>query len=127
MPARIFLLTFALSLFCSSFSQKLPSLIPYRKGDKWGYCDSTKKIIIEPKYDWAPLFYKGYARVEADNKKFFIDEKGNIVKMPKAFLKLPDFISCIDYFVYSSYGTYVFKKKKKYGLKNFKNEITLPA
>lgn len=25
--------------------------IPYRKGNKWGYCDSTKKILIKPAYD----------------------------------------------------------------------------
>jgi hypothetical protein len=31
-------------------AQNLPNLIPYRKGDKWGFCDSTKKIIISPKY-----------------------------------------------------------------------------
>src|SRR5947209_576914 len=26
-------------------------LIPYRKGDKWGFCDGRKQIVIEPKYD----------------------------------------------------------------------------
>ncbi len=34
--------------------QKLPldeNLIPYRKGDKWGFCDSSKQIIISLMYD----------------------------------------------------------------------------
>jgi predicted metalloprotease len=35
---------------------KLPVLIPFRKGDKWGYCDRNKKIIIEPKYDQVYFF-----------------------------------------------------------------------
>jgi hypothetical protein len=26
-------------------------LIPYRKGDKWGFCTPDKKIVISPKYD----------------------------------------------------------------------------
>lgn len=27
------------------------SYIPYRKGNKWGYCDTAKKVIIKPAYD----------------------------------------------------------------------------
>lgn len=26
-------------------------LIPYRRGTKWGFCDESKRIIIQPKYD----------------------------------------------------------------------------
>ena len=28
------------------------TLIPYRKKDKWGFCDRNKKIVIQPVYDW---------------------------------------------------------------------------
>jgi len=31
-------------------------LIPYRKGDKWGYCTPDKKIVIAPKYDDSTRF-----------------------------------------------------------------------
>lgn len=37
-------------------AQKLPELIPYRKGDKWGYADSTGKIVIAPTYDGVSFF-----------------------------------------------------------------------
>lgn len=42
----------------SAFAQ-LPELIPYRKGDLWGYSDSTGKIIIPCKYTAVSLFRKG--------------------------------------------------------------------
>lgn len=33
-------------------SSKLQFLIPYRKGDKWGFCDLQKNILIEPRFDF---------------------------------------------------------------------------
>ena len=39
-------------------------LIPYRKGDKWGYCTPNKKIVIAPKFDDGTRFFdKGLAWV----------------------------------------------------------------
>lgn len=38
---------------------RLPDLIPYRKGQYYGYCDSTKKIIIACKFQEAGLFEYG--------------------------------------------------------------------
>ena len=38
-------------------------LIPYRKGDKWGFCTPDKKIVITPKYDGAGGFIEGLAWV----------------------------------------------------------------
>ena len=35
-------------------------LIEYRKGNKWGYCDTNKKIIIKPKYDDVSLIFEDY-------------------------------------------------------------------
>lgn len=32
------------------------NVIPYRKGDKWGYCDKNKKILLEPKYEAVTFF-----------------------------------------------------------------------
>ena len=42
----------------------LPDLIPYRKGDKWGFCNRKKEIVIECVYDEVGLFKEGLARVE---------------------------------------------------------------
>ena len=39
------------------------SLIPYRKGDKWGYADPQRNIVITPKYNEAQWFSEGLAAV----------------------------------------------------------------
>ncbi len=46
-------------------SQPRQALIPYRKGELWGYCDTNKKIIIPIKYHRAFPFINGKALVEA--------------------------------------------------------------
>jgi|GEM_PF-3124354 len=63
----------------SLFAQRLPDLIPYRKKDKWGYADSTGKILIKPKYVSAGWFQEGKARVETENSYLHIDEQGVVL------------------------------------------------
>ncbi|HTF02398.1 MAG TPA: WG repeat-containing protein, partial [Bacteroidia bacterium] len=58
---------------------RLPDLIPYRKGDLWGYVDSTKKIIIEPVYDNVEFFEFGRAVVQKKGKQGVIDPSGKTV------------------------------------------------
>ncbi|HMS41832.1 MAG TPA: WG repeat-containing protein [Pyrinomonadaceae bacterium] len=58
-------------------------LIPYRKGDKWGFCDASKNIVIEPKYENAEVFVESLARVELNGKYGFIDKIGNEIVYPK--------------------------------------------
>jgi hypothetical protein len=41
-------------------SDCLPDLIPYRKGDKWGFCDLNKKIVIQCIYDDIKLCANGF-------------------------------------------------------------------
>lgn len=66
--------------FEATFAQKLPSLIPYRKGDKWGYCNKNRKIIIPCTYANASPFVEGLARVSNKDEKYgFIDSKGKVV------------------------------------------------
>lgn len=55
------------------------SLIPYRKGDKWGYSDPARTIIITPKYDDAQFFSQGYAAVKVGNKWGYINMAGKMV------------------------------------------------
>lgn len=45
-------------------------LIPYRQGEKWGYVDTHKKIVIPCQFDEALFFKNGYAVVK---RKTFID------------------------------------------------------
>ena len=55
-------------------------LIPYRKGDKWGFCDSNKRIVIPLKYGYAFPFSEGLAMVELNYGKYgFINESGEEV------------------------------------------------
>src|ERR1035437_7262408 len=64
--------------FYSAFAQS--QFIPYRKGDKWGYCNYKKEIIIPCKYDSVGFFYDCYrAIVEVDRKYGYIDTTGRIV------------------------------------------------
>jgi hypothetical protein len=54
MRKNLLLVLFSFShLFLSA---RLPDLIPYHQGNLWGYCDSTKKIIIPCKYTYVSLF-----------------------------------------------------------------------
>lgn len=54
-------------------------LIPYRKSDSWGFCDSNKNIVIIPKYDFVYSFSEGLACVKLNDKYGFIDKRGQEV------------------------------------------------
>jgi hypothetical protein len=62
---------------CSQAQQK--RFIPYRAGDKWGYCDEAKKILISPQFKKTNLFYGDLAVTESDSGMFIIDRKGKRV------------------------------------------------
>ena len=60
--------------------QAQPDLIPYRKGDQWGYCDKDKKILIQPRFEEVNFFTSIYgnmaAKVKRDGKYGLISEAG---------------------------------------------------
>lgn len=58
---------------------RLPDLIPYRKGNLWGYADSTRKMVIEPVYDNVEFFVFGRAVVKKNGKYGVIDRHGSMV------------------------------------------------
>lgn len=76
MKISCFLLLFSFSfLYC----QAQPPLIPYKKGEKWGYCDKYKNIIISCIYTSAAPFSEGLARVGNHKYKMgFITTKGKV-------------------------------------------------
>jgi len=45
--------------------------------------DKTGKIIIEPQYDYANVFYEGIAPVCKDNKYGYIDKTGTYLIKPE--------------------------------------------
>jgi WG containing repeat len=55
------------------------SLIPYRKGDMWGYASPDKTIIIKPEYEEAQRFYEGFAAVKKGGKFGYINKEGKVV------------------------------------------------
>ena len=54
-------------------------LIPYRKGDQWGFCKKDKTLIIQPEYDNAWPFKNGLAKVEKDGKQGYINKRNKVV------------------------------------------------
>ncbi len=81
------------SLF--TFHALYGQMIPYHKGEKWGFCDTAKVIKIPPKYESVDLFNHGHAKFSVKNHWGFVDTLG------KEFL-FPDSISFIAY-----YGEYI--------------------
>ncbi|TAE30625.1 MAG: hypothetical protein EAZ91_09845 [Cytophagales bacterium] len=53
-----------------------PDLIPYRKGNKWGFCDRNKKIVIDCVYDLDWFFQEGRASVKKDGKWGCLNAQG---------------------------------------------------
>ena len=57
---------------------KLPDLIPYRKGDKWGYANIKGEIVIKPGNSRVEFFSENkFLRVEKDTLVGIIDNQGN--------------------------------------------------
>jgi len=75
--------------------------IPYRKGDRWGYCHKNKKIVIPIRFEEAYPFSRksgGLALVMVNNKYGFIDTKGNMV-IPAIYDLAVDFsegFACVE-------------------------------
>jgi WG containing repeat len=63
--------------------QAATRLRPVQLNGKWGYIDSTGKIVIEPRFAWAEEFSEGLAAFEnEDGKHGYIDETGKVVIEP---------------------------------------------
>src|SRR5689334_733438 len=61
-----------------------PRLRPIQQNGKWGYIDSSGKIVIKPQFVWAEEFSEGLAAFENDDGKHgYIDESGAVVIEPK--------------------------------------------
>lgn len=80
MNSKKLLLAFFISLSISSFAQRPDlSMIPYRKGDLWGYATPEKRIIIKPAYEETNFFYEGFASVRKGTKYGYLNKAGNQV------------------------------------------------
>jgi hypothetical protein len=84
-PLRISLLCFFILLahFASAQSARDVEdprlLLPVRVGQKWGFADTAKNMVITPEYDAANNFSDGLAIVEKNKKAFAIDQTGRVL------------------------------------------------
>ena len=51
--------------------------------EKYGFVDTTGKIVVEPQFDFIFDFRNGFAHVEIDNKRGFVNKYGQIVVEPQ--------------------------------------------
>lgn len=111
----------------SSWAQKPQIVVPFRSGNKWGYCDTLRKIKIKPKYDTVSLFdydmvYKGghvFAEVKMNGKPMMINEKGTVAVPPKyEYIKL---INGLEE------PTFIISKNNKFGLFGKGKELFPPV
>lgn len=70
------LIGFVLAPIAHSFGQ---DLIPFRKGDKWGFSTVDKKIVIAPKYEAVDWFSEGLAAVKSNGKWGYINADGKLI------------------------------------------------
>ena len=90
--------------------------IPYRKGDRWGYCDKNKKIVIPIRFEHAFPFSRksgGLALVMVNDKVGFIDTKGNMV-IPAIYDYANDFSEGLAYVKVNDERGYIDKRGVQY-------------
>lgn len=66
----LFSVLFLLTFFSAFTQPDWPNLIPYRRGNLWGYCDSAKRVVIKPAYDSASIYQDVYN--SATKERFYL-------------------------------------------------------
>ncbi len=144
MKQQLYILTLILVGYISSaFGQ---DLFPYRQGTKWGFCDSTKKLVITPKYQSADIFSNcNISTIKLNDKYGFINKAGKEITSIKfdrwtffwhckTYVWLNNKVGVIDTngkviipIIYDdisfTIGTIGVKQKDKWGLYNFKGKL----
>ena len=66
----------------NSQKQYFPELIPFRDGEKWGYSDRSKRLVVAPKYSQTFPFVGDIAKVQLEDKWGLIDRDGKEILAP---------------------------------------------
>ncbi|MFK8008532.1 MAG: WG repeat-containing protein [Saprospiraceae bacterium] len=98
------------------FSQDNPNLVPFKKGDLWGFAEKDGTLKINPQYDKVDFFGRGRAKVWKNKNQGFINPQGeNLVEL---IYQKTDFLYLGDQ-LFSA------KKGKKWGVVNSKKKTLL--
>ena len=126
-------LVFAFSV-ANFFGQELPALIPFLKGNQFGFVNQKKKMIIPPKFTFAYPFgyvqrhsiFPSYALVQIKNTMYLVDEKGKLIK-EEDFLKKNEFADFpppqMEEMITNTYS--VFEKNGKKGVEDDNKKVVL--
>ena len=94
----------------------------FSENKKWGFMDSTGKVIMRPVLDQAYDFKNGVAWVKKDNLWGSINKKGSFIVKPQY-----DNVSKLNDKDYTDNRCLLVKKNKQYGLVDIKTgEVLLP-
>ena len=88
------------------------------KYDKWGYFDSSGKLVIRAKYDYASYFNNGFATAKMGTKFFVINKKGDEYLLPSNVSKVSEFAEGLAPFC---------SVEKLFGFINAEGQIEIPA
>lgn len=67
------------------------TLKPFFNGEKWGFIDDDKHIILDAKYDDVMSFSEGFAAIKRNGKWGFINQNGDEVVNPVKYEKVSSF------------------------------------
>jgi len=119
MKIKLTILAIFVTFSTTLFAQQ--TLIPYRKGELWGYADTTGKVVIKPKYTRVHST-NNFERllVSNDNKYGIVNSKGKII-VPVEYSNInrinkEGFIVKNDkkYYFFNYKGKKIIKKPYKY-------------
>src|SRR5271170_5871761 len=74
----IYVGTCASAMAQSNLGPKAPRLACVNDSPKWGYVDSTGKVVITPRFDATSSFSERLAAVQVNGKWGYIDTSGNV-------------------------------------------------
>jgi hypothetical protein len=69
---------FSLLCFYEASAQTEKLLIPYRKGNLWGFADEKREIVIQPQFEETQFFLRDLAKVKQNEKWGLADLSGKL-------------------------------------------------
>lgn len=112
-----FLILLFVFIFSIAFSQE-QNYIPFRKGNLWGLCDSSKRIIVQPQYYSISGFDGSVGGFHAEqNGRFGIIDKNANYIMPFISEHEPIKSEGGNFIVYDGFDYYEYSKSTKQKIK----------